>query len=214
MSNPRNYLLFIVLVVAVVGWFALGTQFNIRKGHKVLAWLQGGLKLLGEKTTMRWLGSAVVELKIENAKEPFRSAEILVVLEPRDVAPLWGFYRLRRRRDLLIIRARLRRLPSFEFEALESGGWSTRGIEQQLQFRNWDRLPLPDNSLLTAYAAGGAPAAAELIALATPPESPLCRLAIRRTEPHLELHWKLESARQVSAQTLIETLRRIPERLV
>src|SRR5574340_554342 len=100
--------IFIVGVLLVVGWFAVGTHFNVRKGEDALRWLQDGLPLVGEKTTLHWLGSSVVELKIQQAKAPFRQAEVLVVLEPRDVAPLWGLARLRGRRDLFIFRGSLR----------------------------------------------------------------------------------------------------------
>src|SRR5512146_1262926 len=92
----------IAVVLLVVGWFAAGTQYNVRKGERALRWLQQGLSLIGERTTLRWLGSSIAELKIRQAEAPFRSAEILVVLEPRDVAPYWLLARLRGRRDLLV----------------------------------------------------------------------------------------------------------------
>ena len=37
------------LLVAVMLWFALGTQRNIRRGNGLLSWLQDGLPLLGER---------------------------------------------------------------------------------------------------------------------------------------------------------------------
>ena len=78
-----NLAVFILVVVFVVGWFAIGTQYNVRKGHEAMRWLQEGLPLIGEKTTLRWLGSSVVELKIQQAKPPFSHATVLFVLEPR-----------------------------------------------------------------------------------------------------------------------------------
>ena len=80
MSNSLSLSLFVLVIVFVVGWFAAGTYFNIRRGHKVLEWLQQGLTLLGERTSLRWLGSAVVELRIAKAKQPFREAEIVSLL--------------------------------------------------------------------------------------------------------------------------------------
>ena len=97
-------MLFIVVVVLVVGWFALGTHSTSARAKTCCAGCSEGLPLIGEKTTLRWLGSSVVELKIQQAKPPFREAEVLVVLEPRDVALLWWIARLRGRRDLLIFR--------------------------------------------------------------------------------------------------------------
>src|SRR5512146_711731 len=128
-----NVALFILVVLVVVGWFAAGTQYNLRRGDRALRWLQDGLKLVGEKTSLRWLGSSVVELKIQNAHEPFRTAELLVVLEPRDVPFLWWFHHLRGRRDLLIFRAHLRAAPRFDFELFEPRNWTTRGRQAQLQ---------------------------------------------------------------------------------
>lgn len=213
MHSSFSYFGLILLVAAVVGWFAIGTQFNVRKGHKVLAWLQQGLKVLGDKTNLRWLGSAVVELKIENAKEPFRRAEVLAVLEPRDVALLWWYHHVRGRRDLLIVRGNLRRTPGFEFEALDPHGWTTRGIERQLQFRNWHPVPLSGHSSLLAYAAGPAPSASALLDSVNSQQLPLVRLAIRRTEPNLEIQWRLADAQKISSQELLQIVKRVPESL-
>src|SRR5512143_1159603 len=51
-----------VAAVAVVAWFAWGTIANVRKGRELMRWMQGGLPALGERTTVRWLGSSVVEM--------------------------------------------------------------------------------------------------------------------------------------------------------
>src|SRR5690349_24715869 len=128
-----NLAVFILVVVFVVGWFAIGTQYNVRKGHEAMRWLQEGLPLIGEKTTLRWLGSSVVELKIQQAKPPFSHATVLFVLEPRDVSITWAFARLRGRRDLFIFRAGLRQQPQIEFEAFDPSAWSTRSVARQIR---------------------------------------------------------------------------------
>lgn len=204
-------IVFIIVVVVVVGWFAIGTQYNIRRGNHALRWLQDGLPLVGEKTTLRWLGSSVVLLKVEKAKGPFRDAEILVVLEPRDVPLLWWLARIRGRRDLLIVRSRLRATPRLELEALDRAAWSTRGIERQVLRDNW--TPLTTGSSLAAYAAGSLPVASELLELAALPECPLVRLAVRRTGSSLEMQWRLADVQKLSAHTVFQNLRRIAERL-
>src|SRR3989304_4689707 len=74
----------LVVVVAVgVGWFAAGVIYNIRHGNAVLRWLQEALPRIGGKTTLRWLGTSVVELKIERAKPPFRRVHLLLVVARR-----------------------------------------------------------------------------------------------------------------------------------
>jgi hypothetical protein len=204
-----NLAIFIVVVILVVGGFALGTHRNVRRGHDAMAWVQGGLPLVGEKTTLRWLGSSVVQLKIPNAKRPFREAEVLFVLEPRDIAPLWFLARARGRRDLFIFRSRMHKLPEFEFEAFEPKAWSARGREAQLRSQEWQPLTASDS--LVAYAPEPPPAANRLLDLAAIPGCPLVRLSIQRRDPNFEVHWPLAELRKLPASTVFETLRKLGE---
>ena len=114
------------LILVVMLWFALGTQRNIRKGNDLLRWLQGGLPMVGRRTTLRWLGSSAVELGIMEAEPPFREATVIIVLEPRDVAVLWAFARSRGRRDFVIFRANLVRAPRFSVDVRDPSGWTGR----------------------------------------------------------------------------------------
>lgn len=202
---------FIIVVIFVVGWFAVGTQYNVRKGHDAMRWLQDGLPLIGEKTNLRWLGSSVVELKIQQAKPPFRQAYVLVVLEPRDVAPLWAAARLRRRRDLFIFRGILRNQSRQELEALDISAWSTRGRERQLKKDNWALVPV--SPPLVVYAPQPSGAVSELLTAAALDGCPLVRLAVHRTEPNFEVQWRLDPLRQHSSRTVFQTLQRVAERL-
>ena len=214
--NTFSLSLLVLVVLLVVGWFAIGTQFNVRRGHQALAWLQQSLKLLGEKTTLRWLGSSVVELKIANARDPFRRADVLVVLEPRDVPVLWWSARLIGRRDLLIVRGALQHPPRFELEAFDPHSWTGRGLEAKLKLRNWDPVALAPP--LLGYAAGQAPLQ-ELQPLLSLPG--LVRLSFRRNlgpegsnpaafsggDNHFELHCRLRDIQAHPAATVFEKLR-------
>ena len=203
--------LFILVVIFVVGWFAAGTHYNVRKGDSVMRWLQDGLPLIGEKTNLQWMGSSVLQLKIQQAKPPFRHAEILLVLEPRDVAPLWGLARLRGRRDLFIFRGTLRSQPPLELEALDPGSWSTGGLADQVKSEHWTLISAPPP--LLAHAPGDLHAASEVLERAQLEGCPLQRLAIRRAEPNVEVQWHLDPLRKRSACDVFETLQRIAQRL-
>ncbi len=205
-----NLAIFIIVVVFVVGWFAIGTQYNVRKGHEAMRWLQQGLPLIGEKTTLRWLGSSVVELKIQQAQAPFRHADILFVLEPRDVSVIWAFARLRGRRDLFIFRAGLRQSPHLELEALDPSSWSARAVERRVKSENWTPLPAP--APLVAYTRNPSARVPELLAGAAVDGCSLVRLAVHRNEPNLEVQWPLDPLRTHSAQEILQLLRRIAER--
>jgi len=204
-----NLALFILVILIVVGGFALGTHRNVRRGDDAMRWAQGGLPLVGEKTTLRWLGSSVVQLKIQNAKRPFRDAEVLFVLEPRDIAPLWLLARARGRRDLFIFRSRMHNLPGFEFEAFQANAWSARGREAQLRNQKW--RPVTVREPLVAYAPEPPTSASRVLELGALSGCPLIRLSIQRNDPNFEVHWPLAELKKLPASTVFETLRRLGE---
>jgi len=198
-------------VVLVVGWFAAGTHLNVRKGHDALRWLQDGLPVVGEKTTVRWLGSSAVELKIPEAKSPFRSAEVMVVLEPRDVPLIWWFSRLRGRRDLFIFRAALAPRPRYEFAVLDPTSWLGRPAEARAQRDQWVKALAP--APLIAYAPRNHPDLTTIVAAASLDGCPLMLLAVRRDEPNLELQWRLADLKRHSSREVFEAVRRVAELL-
>lgn len=199
--------------LVVVGWFALGTQSNVRAGDRVLKWLRDGLPIVGEKTTMHWMGSSVLQLKIAKATAPFRNAEMLFVFEPRDIIFLWLWSRLQGRRDLMIFRGTSNAAPSFELEVFDPQGWTTHNTERDVQKKNWTRVALTDQPSLQAYysGAGGAEAAQTFTALATRAGGRLVRLSIHRNLPNVEAHWLLPDRQTVSARDLFSSLREIGE---
>ena len=93
-----------IAAVAVVAWFAAGTIWNVRTGRELMRWMQGGLPALGERTTVRWLGSTAVEMVIRDGKAPFAGVTLVIFLEARDTPWMWAIGRSRGRRDTLIIR--------------------------------------------------------------------------------------------------------------
>jgi hypothetical protein len=201
-----RYLL-LLLVVVVLLWFALGTGRNLRKGNELLRWLQGGLPLLGRRTTMRWLGSSAVRLQIVDPVAPFREAEVVVVLEPRDVGLLWAWARAHRRRDFLIVRARLQRAPRFELVAADPHGWTGRDAMRGMDPEAWSFADWTDPPVRVAYAPGADPDATrrmwERLALAS---GGVWRLSVRRAPPHLEVHVLPPDTSAVTAERLFRTV--------
>ena len=182
--------------VVLVAWFAAGTIWNVRRGSALMRWMQDGLPRLGARSTVRWLGSSVVEMKIAEAKHPFASAALVVFLEPRDL-PWWPLSRLRGRRDTLIVRGVLRQVPSVELEVLEPGSWSARDALRRVP-RQW---AVKSN---IHHASAAALELAEAL-LARTGKLGLKRLSVRRAEPHFQLHVDLPD-RGMAAQEFFEAL--------
>ena len=203
----------VALVAMVLVWFALGTQLNIRRGHRILRWLQDGLPMLGRRTTFRWLGSSVAELRIANAEAPFRAAQVMVVLEPRDLGLLWGFARRRGRRDFVLLRLDLARAPRLRADLVDPEAWTARdrraGEEPPERVTQWtdgagrlvevahDGAADADIGTLrdawTRISASGRP----------------WRISIRQTVPHVEVHLVPGELAHVSSRPLFEDVRRL-----
>ncbi len=199
----------IALLLVVMLWFALGTQRNIGRGNAVLRWLQAGLPLLGKRATLRWLGSSAVVLGITEPEDPFRQAEVLVVLEPRDVPWLWALARGRGRRDFVIVRASLRRPPRFGLEAADSEAWTGRdGLDRAGDGGAWAEVDWGDPGVRALHTGGpdvaGPRRAWQRLASAT---GGVWRLSIQPTVPHLEIHLLPPSAFTQSSETLFRSIR-------
>lgn len=205
--------LFFLAVVFLVGWFAAGMFANVRKGNRVARWLQEGLPVAGEKTTLRWLGSSGVELKIQNPRKPFKNVEVFILLEPRDIPLLWGYFHARGRRDVLIVRCHSSVSPRCELEAAGRHAWSARGTQLEKVRKEWAPLASPAGAQLTAFFDGQSQVAEHVLALALDSGLPLVRLAVHQSAPQLEVHWQLRDFEHVSARRLLEKLAQMNQSL-
>ena len=203
---------FIILAIVFVGWFALGTQANIRKGDTFMRWLQAGLPLVGEKTTMRWMGSSVLEMKIAKAKPPMRTFDALAIFEPRDVIILWLISYLQGRRDWIIFRAQLQSAPSFELELFDPNGWTTKSTERELKKKDWTPWQT-DAALgpLRAVVSGNSSAAQPIVDLITRSDFKWARVAVHRDVPNVEVHLAMPSLKIETARKLLTQVRQICE---
>jgi hypothetical protein len=204
--------LLIVLLAVVLLWFTFGTQANIRKGNRVLQWLQDGLGLLGPKTTLRWLGSSVVELRIVEPRHPFRDALVLVVLEPRDLGALWALARSRGRRDFIVLRLSLVRSPLAGADAIDPRAWTANHVADSDE-RPTGQSTWTDGSgeaVQLAYDPGFA--ADRLHAMwegLRRLSGGAWRVSVRQTVPHLEIHLLMPDLERASSQALLDEVREI-----
>ncbi len=202
-----------IAAVLLLVWFAAGTIWNVRKGNALMRWMQGGLPLLGERTTVRWLGSTAVEMVIRNAKSPFEQVTVVIFLEPRDVPWIWALGRRRGRRDTLIVRGQLRSTPRADLEVLDRESWSGRDALRSMASADWSvREPSAPGGLPTYYKTASALARADALAdLAGRAGLSVRRLSVRRAEPHLQLHLAPPGA-GVPASEFFEAIRTVGER--
>jgi hypothetical protein len=201
-----------IVAVAVVAWFAAGTIWNIRRGRLLMRWMQDGLPVLGERTTVRWLGSTAVEMAIRDGKAPFAGVTMVIFLEARDVPWMWAIGRSRGRRDTLIIRAVLRQAPETEFEALDPASWSGRDALPRVP-QGWTvRQAATPSDLVVHYSGAAALAHAdEMLKLAQRAGLAVKRLSVRSAEPNFQIHVCMPE-REQPARAFFEAVQAIVER--
>lgn len=202
-----------IAAVAVVAWFAAGTIWNVRTGRALMRWMQSGLPLLGERTSVRWLGSTAVEMTIRDGKPPFASVTLVIFLEPRDLPWMWAIGRVQRRRDILIIRGVLRQVPKVELEALDTSTWSSREALPRVP-SDWPvRQAKELGGAVVHHASVAALAHADaLLELAQRAGFAVERLSVRRSEPHFQLHLPVPTPRQ-SAPEFFNAVHALAERV-
>jgi hypothetical protein len=122
--------------------------------------------------------------------------------------------RRRGRRDSLIVRARLRRPPDDDLELIDRASWSSRTVLERLASERWSiREPTSVGALPAYYRTEAALAQGDaMLALASRAGLAVQRLALRRTEPHLQLHLDLP-ALDAPAGDYFEALRALGERV-
>lgn len=189
MNLPTWGYALVLLLIGVMLIFALGTQRSIRRGNDLLGWLQGGLPRLGKRTTLRWLGSTAAVLRIAQAAEPFREAEVVVVLEPRDVSLLWAWGRRTGRRDFIILRGWLRKPPRFEVEVGDRRGWTGGDKLKDLDWEAWHEADWELDGVRAAHSGDADPEEVRrLWDTLAGASGGVWRLSVRRDHPHLEVH--------------------------
>ena len=209
--NPQYIL--VIAVIIIMGWFAFGVIYNLRRGDALLKWMQNGLPDIGQRTTFRWLGTSVAEMVIAHAKKPFRRLETLLVLKPRDVFWMTILAYFQGREDIVIFRAQLSTAPLVDLELVEPKSWSGRAALNQLTERKWEsktyrglQLMAPKGLLELATTV--------LDQLATPMQklSPrYARFSLRRENPNLELHVPFPAYRSSDAAHYFEALRELAQ---
>ena len=209
--NPQYIL--IAAVILVMGWFAIGVLYNLRRGEALLKWIQSGLPSIGQKTTFRWLGTSVAELVITHAKKPFRRLETLLVLKPRDVFWMTIMAYFQGREDIVIFRAQLTTAPLTDLELIDPASWSGRGVVQQLTDRRWESQTYQGLQLMAP--AGLLELATRTLDRLSIPMQKLsdryARFSLRRgaSQPQLELHMPFPAFRTRDAGQYFEALRQL-----
>ena len=90
----------------IVGYL-WGATANRRVRRVILRWAREGLAGLPEGATVRIYGTSGAVIRQGNPRAGIRDLAFTVLLEPREVPPVWLWERVRGRRDLVVLRIAL-----------------------------------------------------------------------------------------------------------
>ncbi len=125
--------------VALFAWYIGASVYNRRRGQMLGRWLQAGLRSLGGKAEYRWIGSSGSGMRASASglARPIAQLEAVLLLETRELLPLWLFQRASGRRDQLILKLALQRGMKAQLDAaprvFPPEGWSSIQATPSLQ---------------------------------------------------------------------------------
>jgi hypothetical protein len=201
-------------VIAVIGacvvlalWYGGGYLYNRSRGQRFFRWLEAGLDVLGGEREAGWIGSPAsgARVNVVHAAPPFRRLEITLLLESREMLPLWLFGYLRGRRDGLIIKATLRSPRPGEVEVVPTTGQTAQGLHQE-QERPWTWQQGPYGLAIAYRGSGAGPQAAGLEPWVDAYGAHLQRFSWRKADPHIQLRVKVAGLLTTSSETFLADL--------
>ncbi len=192
------------LCVFLVLWYGGGHLYNRRRGQRLFRWLETGLDVLGGETESGWIGSPAsgARVNVTRAAPPFRRLEITLLLENREILPLWLVRHVHSNQDRLIIKATLRSPRRGEVEIVPAKGRIAKGLrKEQKQPWTWQER---DDGLGVAYRGNGAQ---RQVAVLEPwletCGAHLHRFSWRKTDPHIQLQVKVAGLLAASSETFL-----------
>ncbi|OQA44311.1 MAG: hypothetical protein BWY52_01668 [Chloroflexi bacterium ADurb.Bin325] len=207
--GPIEGALWAVLILLVASYL-VGAWLNRQRSKAIGQWLQAGIGLFGGRAAWRWLKSmsAGAEVTIAETRPPFKGVQLTYFLLTRELAPLWMIELLRKKRDLLLIKADLRSLPPREYEVVPlTGRLRARLDSAEGQPLEWQPLAAGLGLGTRASAGGGdlGPVRAFIDKYGVDVE----RLSLRRRSPHLILYMRLGQVMDRPAEEMLRALQKL-----
>ncbi|TMJ08024.1 MAG: hypothetical protein E6H02_10585 [Bacillati bacterium ANGP1] len=179
-----------LLLVAAYLW---GSAVNRRVRTRAVRWAGEGLRGLQEGGTVRLLGTSGVLIRQPRPRPELAALQITVLLEPREVGPLWLWHHLQGRRDLAVLAVTLPEPARADLEivarASAFGRAAIRGLAEADGWRIVDRdatYTIAARRTKDAVALGRG-----LVRLLSPAIPSLAQVSVRRGAPAVQVGFSL-----------------------
>ncbi len=182
------------LAALFICWYFIGAAINRRRIADAARWVHRGLEPYKERgqgkgnLSIKWLATNAFNVLLEGAQSPFRGVVATVLLQSRDMVTVWLIDRMTGRRDILLLRCDLRKLPIWGLEIFRPRSILAGDARHRAKQEDWPVETWVDGGLVVAH--GGGKAGQFCAALLREFEDDgrhLIRLGISRRSPHLTL---------------------------
>jgi len=202
-------------LVAIVGfclflllWYGAAYLYNRRRGRQFHRWLLPGVGALGQSWRTTWWGSSLggFHVAIADPVSPFKSVELILLLENREMVLFWLIDLLRGRRDWLILKASFDKARLGEVEVLPARSRLAQGFREQAE-QGWKGKEGPHDLAIFHRGTAAQEQLAGLVSWLEEYGASLDRLSWRREAPHVQLQLRAAGLLDRSSERLLADLR-------
>ncbi len=203
--NFGQWMVIGISALLIVGYIR-GFYYNRQRAGQILAWLHEGLETLGPVSAGEKLPGMTTggRLEVKHAAAPFKSAEAVYLLAPRENPLFWLFHRLQGKGDELVLWITFQSKPAQEVEVARRGN---RQLQSRLKDTDKKPLTLSDGPHgLQVASEGKGVLDGKMQSFLERYGAPLLRLALRGNKPHLFLRADLRIMQSGTAAELFSVL--------
>jgi len=207
-NDPFTLLLIVVAGVLLAG-YGVGRWVNQRRAQLISAWLEPGLRALGGHPVARPINRSAFRFKVTEARSPYATLAVSVVLLSREVLPVWLLEGLRRRQDVLFWHVKWRRPPGLEAEVVDAHNELGRRGEALAHELGWMASQTSGNWRVYGPSPEAVAQAEAMTQLLAEQGITFWRLAVRKEAPHLLLSMPLPEPGRLPSSRLVAALGRL-----
>jgi hypothetical protein len=206
-ATPSQRILWGIIILLVLGYLG-GNWLNRRRSRTIGKWLQSALSAMGGQPAWNLIGtmSSGVQLTVNHAAQPFRQFTITYHMMTREFLPLWLVELLRGKRDLMSLRADLRRSLNEEIEVVPLRGGLRRALDQHAGDHPWNWQQAASRLGLATHETGNSELCCAVLAFLEQYGRYVERLSLRRRQPNLIMFVKLNGIEKAPAVEFLQAL--------
>ncbi len=213
-STSPGTTLAIALSLLLVAGYLWGSMVNRRVRRMAAGWARRGLSGLPEGATIRTLGAAGILIRQPHPRPGLEDLQMTVLLEPREVLPLWLWHRLTGRRDLVVLRITLTAAAAADLEIVARAHPFGRAALRALsEADGWRVVHRNETFTIGARRTKNAATLGQSVLRVLAPAIPgLAQLSMRRGNPTVQVGFPLPPP-EMSLGPMLDNLAAVAQRL-